>query len=353
MWLPDPAQVSTIKALFTDVLSTINMLIGSLAIWDLPKRILDTLGIMLVSIGAITIVPIIYYFKNSKWFRSPLFWLILVPILLFVGELDMNTFDYTMVAMPFLSVAICLGLAKMQGKTAKVFQAASLICVLGFGLFNLQFFDIGRTLDKDLGATKLYREEFNKIPDGAIFMPSYAWEWEAIYKYNADNNKIIYPICIDILPSETYQQSLINDGIKLIPSDEENISIKASEIAKSIVTLNDNVWTTVSTNPRTFTSEVVETNHNADLVANVDKEKIDQITNNPQIQWMPYSPYEIFTTEIFITRWNYILYSNWNLRFFAGWASLGLILVWLFNWINNRRDKGTPIDYEDKKDEIK
>jgi hypothetical protein len=560
MWLPDPSQVNTLQALFTDVLSTISMLIGSLAVWDLPKRIFDTIGILGISIGVVTIVPLVWYFWKTKFYKSILFWLILVPIVLFIGELDMNTFDYTMVAMPFISVAICLGLAKMRGNYAKVFQVLSLVSVLGFGLFNFQYFDIGRTLDKDLGATNLYRNEFDKLlsqDNGrTIFMPNYAWEWEAIYKYNAgikynnsfeskyfsdwkllehddgkilfsndwstqgeyslksvingnnsyagmvrdiepskelylkadfiipnslptfedgghlnglggdlygnlginydfnkqkygvnysnggeefsyywqdgqttllqdvkyttllhvivdknngliqlevDGNNIltlsdidtshiktdklwvgawseystkdnqsftvcfdnyivshypiaydagaeIYPICIDILPSETYQQALIKDGIKLVPSEVENISIKASEIAKSIVELNDNVWTTVSVDPKTFTSEVVETNHDSSLVANVDRNKINQITNNPQIQWKPYNPYHIMDTSLFITDWNYILYSNWNLRFFAGWASVGLILMWLFNWASHRKSKDDVYDDVDDED---
>jgi hypothetical protein len=314
MWLPDPAQTNTIKALFTDVFSTIVDLIGSLSVWNLPKRLLDTSSIMLVSIGVVAIVPLVYYFRKTKWWRNPLLWLILVPIILFIGERDMNTFDYTMVAMPFISLAICYGLAKMNGKMLKVFQYATLITVLGFGIFNVQYFDIGRTLDKNLGATQLYRVEFEKLPNDSIFMPNYAWEWEAIYKYNADTGKKIYPICVDILPSETYQEALIQDGIKLTPSKAENISIKASEIAKSIVALNDNVWTTISTDPKTFTSKVVETNHNSDLVANVDKEKIQQQIDNPQILWKPFNPYSIMTTELFITDWGYIQGSNRNVR---------------------------------------
>lgn len=339
MWFPAPDSVNIFRAIFDDVLGTINMLIGSLGIWDLPKRLLDVLGIIGVSIGGITIIPLVYYFRRTKFWKSVLFWLIVVPIVLFIGELDMNTFDYMMVAMPFLTVAICCGLAMMKGKFGKILQVATLVVVLGFGLFNAWFFDIGNNLDKNLGATNLFRNEFNKIPDGAIFMPNYAWEWEAIYKYNADNDKHIYPICIDILPSKNYQQQLIGDGIKLVPSDTDNVSIKASEIAKSIVRLNDNVWTTKITDPYTFSSEVVPTNNNEDTVANVDKQKIEQITNNPPIQWKPYSPYRILTTELFITEWNYILYTNWNLRFFVGWGSIGLILVWLFNWVSNKKDK--------------
>lgn len=353
MWLPNPENVNTIWATITDTISVINMLIGSLAIWDLPKRIFDIIGIMGLSIGVITIIPLVYYFCHNKIFRNPLFWLILVPILLFMGELDTNTFDYMMLAMPFLAIAICGGLKIMVDKykiKAQVFQYATLVVILGLGIFNGYYFDIGQTLDKDLSATKLYREEFAKLPDNAIFMPNYAWEWEAIFKYNKDFNKNVYPICIDILPSATYRDQLIKDGIKLTESKAENVSIKSSEIAKSIVALNDNVWTTVSYDPYTFGSNVVETNHDTSLVANVDREKIKQIKENPQIQWKPYNPFDIITTRIFISSWGYVLYSNWSVRFFASWACAGLIIVWLFNWFTNRRSKSDTFN-EDKERE--
>jgi len=113
MWLPDPQTVNTVQATITDVISTINMLIGSLAIWDLPKRILDVIGVMGVSIGVITIIPLIVYFRVKFW-KKQLFWLLAVPILLFMGELDTNTYDYMMLSMPFLAIAGALGLADMN-----------------------------------------------------------------------------------------------------------------------------------------------------------------------------------------------------------------------------------------------
>lgn len=342
MWLPDPQQTNTIWATITDTLSTINMLIGSLAIWDLPKRIIDIIGVISVSIGVLTIVPLIYYFRHNKIWRNPLFWLIIIPILLFLGELDMNTYDYMMISMPFLTIVICLGfneLVKRYQFKAQVFVCASMAVVVGFGVFNAYYFDIGKHLDSDMSATKLYREEFVKLPDNAVFMPNYAWEWEAIYKYSRDTGKNIYPICIDILPSEMYQKQLMKDGIKLIPNKEENSSLKASGIAKSIVELNDNVWTTVSTDPRTFGSKVINTKRDSSLVANIDVQRMNQIKTNPQIQWIPYNPYQILDTSLFEIEWSYVLRSTWDVKFFASWASIGLLIMWLMNWAGNKRAK--------------
>jgi hypothetical protein len=179
-------------------------------------------------------------------------------------------------------------------------------------------------------------------------MPNYAWEWEAIFKYNKDNNKNIYPICIDVLPSELYREQLREDGIKLLESDAKNISIKASEIAKSIVALNDNVWTTKVYDARTFGTEVVATNHNEGLVANVDRERIKQIVDHQQIAWKPYNPFSVMTTELFLTDWSYILYSNYNVRMFASLIVAGLFLNWLLWWFLNRRNKREDIDGDTK-----
>ena len=340
MWLPDPSTVNTIWATITDTISVINMLIGSLSIWDLPKRIIDVVLVMGISIGIISIIPLVYYFKVKKIWRNPLFWLSVVPICLFIGELDMNTFDYMMLAMPFLSIAICLGLYEFSCKyNGKILQVAIVIFVVGIGLYNVNFFDIGRTLDKDLSATKLYNEEFSKLPDNAIFMPNYAWEWEAIYKYNKDYNKSIYPICIDILPSDLYQGQLRKDGINVIDSEHENISMKAQEIANSIVELNDNVWTTRVIDSRTFGSMVIPTNGDILTVNKVDIKRIEEISDNPQWKFKPYNPYDIMTTSVFITDWSYLLYSNWNVRLFAGLASIGMILNWFIFILPNKGNK--------------
>ncbi len=122
MWIPDPQMVNSsmpsflvsVWSFITDTLSTIGFLIGKLSIYDVPKRIFDIIGIVGVGIGIITIIPIVYYFWKTKWYKQTLFWLIAAPIILFLVELDENTFDYCMLSMPFLAIVSVLGLAKMN-----------------------------------------------------------------------------------------------------------------------------------------------------------------------------------------------------------------------------------------------
>lgn len=348
MWFPDPTQVNSVWAFVTDTISTIDFVVGSLAIWDLPKRILDTLGVLGVSIGIVTIVPIVYYFRRNKIIRNPLFWLASFPVILFATELDMNTYDYMMVSIPFLAIITCLGLnllIEKYAKTMRYFAYGTAVVIFGFGLFNLNYLDIGRTVDSNLSTARLYYQEFAKIPDGAIFMPNYAMEWEAIYKYNADYGKHIYPICMDILPSPVYRAQLRKDGIKFLDSTNPNYSIMGRETAQSIVAMNDNVWTTVSTIPETLQTDVVNANHDTSLVEIMTEAQLHSIADHPKILWKPWSPYSIITNDISAREWRNQLLSTWNVRFFACFGVGGWFLMWLIERWQKRR-KESEDDYE-------
>jgi len=363
MWFPAPEQVNPIVAVFTDTLSTVDFVIGSLAIWDLPKRILDTIGVMGVSIGVITIIPIFYYFRHNKVIRNPLFWLAIFPIVLFATELDMNTYDYMMVSIPFLAIIASLGLREMvvehfnikltRQVSPKIIMTGMLVVVtwvtiIGFGLFNLNYFDLYRTLDANGSTARLYYQEFAKIPDGAIFMPNYAMEWEAIYKYNADYGKHIYPICMDILPSENYRDQLRKDGIKFTDSTNPNYSIMGRETAQSIVASNDNVWVTVSTIPETLQTDVVPANGDISLVEILTEEKLHEIADHPKILWKPWNPYDIITNKVSVLEWRNQLLSTFNVRLFACLFAGGWILMWLWEKWKKKRE----VEDEDTEDTI-
>jgi len=360
MWFPSPEQVNPVWAVITDTIGTIDFVVGSLAIWDFPKRILDTIGVAWVSIGIVTIVPIFYYFRHNPIARNPLFWLAIFPIILFATELDMNTYDYMMVSIPFLAIIACLGLHEMVEKyfniklsrkyTQSLPVAVKLvmtgwlvgltwIIIIGFGIFNCYYFDIGRTLDPNMSTARLYHQEFAKIPDGAIFMPNYAMEWEAIYKYNADYGKSIYPICMDILPSENYREQLRKDGIKFIDSDNPNYSIMGRETAQSIVAMNDNVWITVSTIPETLQTDVVPANGDISLVEILTEEKLHEIADNPRVLWKPWNPYDIMTNSVSVREWRNQLLSTWNVRFFACLGGGAWFLIWLWERLRKKREK--------------
>jgi hypothetical protein len=322
MWLPDPNQTSVFTFFTQDVSNIIATLIGTISIWDLPKRILDTIGIVWLSIGVITIVPLVYYFKvnGKKVWVNPLFWLAIIPIVLFISELDMQTYDYTMVGLPFLIIMACIGLKLMVERyhvKAQRLSYSILIIIIGLGIFNAYYFDLGVVEDPHMNTAELYHTEFAKIPDGAIFIPNnIGGDWSAIYLYNRENNEHIYPICIGMLNQDNYMAQLQKDGVKFIVSDNTNHSIAQAETAQSIIELNDNVWTSVITEPSTFGTEVVNANHDVDLIMMPDRVKIAQLDKQPEWKWIPDNPYDIITTTILISHWNYVTISQYNFSLF-------------------------------------
>jgi hypothetical protein len=322
MWLPNPADTNIVSAVVGDTISVISMLVGNISIWALPKKIFDTIGLIGVSLGVVLAIPLIYYIKTigKKILIQPIFWLAFVPIILFVGELDMNTFDYCMIGVPFLIIMACLGIKQITERyhvRAKVLVYASYVCIIGVGVFNGYYFDIGKVTDPNMSASKLYYEEFPKIPSDGIFMPNGGWNWEAIFLYNRENGKHIYPICIDILPNEIYREQLKKDGIKLEFDEEAGLSLAAMKTAQSIIELNDNVYTTVYTDVKTFGCVVVNANHDKSLVMPVDEALIKKNETNPDWQWIPDNPYEIMRTSLFMTKWGYAVVSPYyNFRTF-------------------------------------
>ena len=332
MWLPKSS--SFVGSTISDIYSTIIGLVGRIAIYDVPKRIIDTLLIVGVSVGGLAIIPIVAYFWRKKFYKDVLFWLILIPIGLFISELDMNTFDYCLLAIPFLAIVAMLGLAKLQKDSCqryyqwgRVLIIVIAISVVGFGIYNLNYFDIGRTLDPNMSITEYYTKELPKIPDHAIFMPIFGWE--SVYKFNKDNNEHIFIINQDMLVMPAYQKQMQDDGIKMIISTNSNASIASREIAQSIILLNDNVWTTKIVSPSTFGEEVIPANHDITLDPLPDINRINKLTANPPWQWKPWNPYDIMTTSILINDWGYIVITNYSLFFFLDWAGGFFFIYWL------------------------
>jgi hypothetical protein len=162
-------------------------------------------------------------------------------------------------------------------------------------------------LDKNLSATEYYNVELVKVPDNQILMPYNGWEWAAIYRYNKENDRNIIPVCIDTLASPIYQSMLTEQGIEFRDNLDNDRLIRQNYIALSIVELNDNVWTTKTTNARTYGCEVVLAKENIDV--------IDKVPNEPvgSWHWKPTNPYDIITGACEIETWGFVTMSNHNI----------------------------------------
>ncbi len=326
---PDMWGNMTSGDMFRDISGTFNFLFGSLAIYDFPKRLLDASGLLLVSLGLAGVAIIHYFKKAKKLLRNMLFWLFILPIVMYLIGLPPQTYVYCMPSIAIGAVIACIALAKMS---KKLLWATLGVAVVLLG-FNANYFDIGRTLDSELSATKYYTEELGKVPDGQILMPYYGWEWAAIYPYNKDNDRDIVPVCMDVLTSPVYQEQLKAHGIRFDDNLNKSRIVRLNHIAMSIAELNDNVWTTRPTTPRTYGSEIF-------LVE--DSSVLQKMPTEPPAtwHWKPSNPYDIITGAIEVQEWNFITLSNRNMLFFIVVIGFSLFTYWMMLQAWEKKKKG-------------
>lgn len=323
IWASEGGGITTF---FTDISTTVLMLTGGISIWDFPKRVIDAIGIIGVCFG-LALIPILYFFFKErhtninpirvKWYKEPLFWLLILPIVYYVVDLAPQTYVYIMPAIGFGAVIAGLSLSKMR----RYWKWAVLGFAIGLLVGNGIIMDIGRTLDPNLSASQYYYEELDKVPNGDILIPNNDWEWVAVFVYNKEFARDIQPICIGLLPSLSYQEILTEQGIILDGCEEETLGIRGRYIAESIVTSNDNdrLWTTSATNPETYAAEIIPIKESDGFINTA------MITSSPKLKWKPSNPYDIITGAIEINEWRYLTWSNYSMMTFAMMGIIGLV----------------------------
>lgn len=341
MWQPDPKQGNFIQGYFSDTLDVVLMLVGGISIWDIPKRIIDTIGILSTGLGVAIIACVMYFVsQKKKMLRNILFWLTVLPIVLFIGNLSPQTYVYMILGLPFGIIGGMIwlyGYVNNHRRTGYTLAYCTLASVIGFGIFNANYMDIGRTLDPKLSASEFYYNEIGKVPDGQVLIPNNDWEWAAIFRYNKEFGRDIIPVCIGVLRSERYQNDLKSRGIKLVVNEKDNPGIKPINIAKSIVELNKDigVWTSVTTDAETYESKVIPTNGDSRL--------IKTLANNGEViptwSWKPSNPYDFITGSIEVKEWGWVIYSNYNLLMMVMLACIGMVPAWILWQVIVKRKK--------------
>jgi hypothetical protein len=300
MWGNDTAE-----GFFAGTYGMVSMLVGGLSIYDLPKRILDTMGIVGISF-TIGMIPLVWYFIKRHTYKDKLFWLILIPIGFFMINLSAETFVYMIVSVAFGAIAIGVGLSKLHINWSYATGAILLIVMV----VNFNMYDIGRTLDPNLSAHKFYTEELPKIKDGEIYMGG-GWTWAIVYLYNHENGTNIIPVCTDTLPADNYLDILEEQGINLQRTDSDNWIEQQWLVARSIAELNDNVWIAKETVPSSYEYEVVRAVDNTELFTRWLGQDKDVVWN-----FTPSNPYRFITGSLQVDEWKFILWSNRNCLFF-------------------------------------
>ena len=331
---------TTFSSFVSDNSSTGAMLMGVLSIWDFPKRILDTIGILGVC-WALAIVPIVIYFwsirKNGGWYKDPLLWLIMFPIVLYITNLAPQTYVYLLPTIAFGAIAAGLGLAKWRDKFYHL-KYVVLGGVIMLGLFHCWYFDIGERLDPELSANKFYTEELPKLPDDAILVAQQGWEWAAVFPYNKENNIHIIPICVGTLLSPTLQQEMKDEGIEFYDYPNASLSDRPTLIARSILLFNDNVWITTSTDPETYGAEIIYGKGQEDLLT-LSPKSIVSGERDLDWAWKPSNPYDIITGSIEVEEWTWIIFSNYNIRTFLELAVIGAVPAWILYMVFIKKRK--------------
>ena len=306
----------------------LTMLAGALSIWDMPKRILDTLAMLGVSLG-LGLVVITWYFYKMKTWRNNLLWLFLLPVIWFVTNLSAETYVYMLPAIAFGSVAVGVGLSRMNVAWAWATCAVAII-LLGY---NAVYFDIGRTLDPEMSTVKFYEEELVKIPDGDIFIGG-GWTWAIVYLYNKEEGRNIIPICYDIFPSDKYLSILEEQGIKLKRSDAESHITLTGEVSLSIVELNEGVWIAKETKPEVYQYVIEPGKGNEAYIGRWIGQEVE-----PEWRWKPSNPYKFITGQLEVAEWHHILRTNHNAIFAISFGIYGLGIYWIILKLVAKRKK--------------
>jgi len=311
----------TWETFMNDNLTSGAMLIGGLSIWDLPKRILDTIGVVGVSLG-LAIIPIGYFLIKKQWYKEPLLWLFILPIIYYATNLAPQTYVYVIPAIGFGTILAGICLARMK----PYWKWVVLTGAVGLLIFNANYFDIGRTLDPELSASKYYYEELDKVPDGGMLVAQQGWEWACVPMYNDENDRNIIPICVGTLPSPFYQGWLKENGVKLTSYPDEPLATKEILIARSIIEQNDDVWITQRTDAKTYGAEIIPAD--ASLIELPTQEEVDEMIIG-KWAWKPSNPYDIITGAIEVEEWVRVLLSNYSCLTFGMMGGSGAVVGWI------------------------
>lgn len=320
-----------VRDLINDVGGTIMMLTGGISMWDIPKRILDTILLIGVSLG-IGIIPLLW--KRANILKEPLFWLMLIPTLYFVTDLAIQTYVYLMPAIAFA----CIYIGDVLHKFNKKVLIAGMACVLALWAFNISYMDIGRTLDPNMEASNYYYNELDKVPDGAVLLCQQGWEWAAISSYNKNNDRNIIEVYIGALSSAEYQETLMGYGLEL--ESDASLSSREQEklVARSLVELNKDIYITIPTDMSNYGCEVVKANGDISLLEWEERQIYDE-NGKVIVNLKPSNPYDIITGAIEVSEWRDALYSNMSALTLFMLGTVGFIPCWILYQIIIKKKK--------------
>jgi hypothetical protein len=170
-------------------------LIGGLSVntGDLLMRLQDFIVISGVSFGisGLLILPAcVAAFRRKDLEGVLLFFLFMFPIAYYVTDMAPQVYTYMMPAFAFGGLLAVKGseyftLRRMQVALPALVAVTS-VFLIGF---NIQTYDIGRNLDRDMVMVRYY-ESLDELPDGAyVWTENGGWWRGTVWLYNADKER--------------------------------------------------------------------------------------------------------------------------------------------------------------------
>lgn len=170
-------------------------LVGGLSInsEDIILRIQDFLLISAISFGlsGLLIFPAIWKGVKEKSTEIVLLaFLFIFPIIYYATDMAPQTYTYMMPAFPFAGLLAVKGSEYITRKRLKVaLPALVMVTSMALMVYNIQTYDIGRNLDKEMLMVRYYNS-LDNMPDGAyIWTENGGWWRGTVWQYNEDKGR--------------------------------------------------------------------------------------------------------------------------------------------------------------------
>lgn len=162
------------------------------AIWPVDllwTRLQDVGAATLGNLGLGAILVVAGYWATKD---RLLLWLMMLPTLYWLTNLDPQTFDYSTPSFAFAAILAAKGLPRVWTWIRPAIVTGLIFSVI----MNIQLYDIGRTVDTGLSA-RLYYEQLGTLGnDAVVWSPTVAWEGLVLSLHNLKEGTRLEPVAL-------------------------------------------------------------------------------------------------------------------------------------------------------------
>jgi hypothetical protein len=189
--------------------------IGSLSLYEAPKRLLQFVGVVCMSLG-FAVLPLFFAFKGVVGKKSMLVCIatVLVTVWLYITNGDPSTWTFLNFGFPLIIVLIGIGLSKMEKAHMKVVMYGA----LGLILLNGVFLN-ANVLSHEYPLATEYEKSVSNLPENSYLVCNSGGQYGLANYYFMAEGKNIIPVFYSA-DTPTYEGMLElvkeqNKGIKL------------------------------------------------------------------------------------------------------------------------------------------